>query len=91
MSARRNEIYRNPAKFGMSISEIPNPGQNKKKLIVKYKDGTTTEIGESLMVFYYDTFLKDLEIAPAYGVFRDHALLHYCRFDIQQHQRMRVR
>lgn len=83
------EIYRNPAKFGMSISEIPNPVQNKKKLAVKYKDGTTTEIGESLMVFYYDTFLKDLEIAPAYGVFRDHALLHYCRFDIQQHQRMR--
>jgi anaerobic magnesium-protoporphyrin IX monomethyl ester cyclase len=83
------EIYRNPAKFGVSITELPGSVHGKKNISVKYKAGTTTEIGESLMVYYYDTFLKDLEIAPAYGVFRDHALFHYTNFDIQAHQRKR--
>ncbi|MCP4024354.1 MAG: tetratricopeptide repeat protein [Desulfobacteraceae bacterium] len=81
-----SEIFLHPEKFDMKIefTEIDNSD-----LKVKYKDGSTTEKAAQYLKYYRDTFFKKLSVISEFGVLRDHALLYYSKFPIDQFEKGR--
>ena len=80
------EIFLNPDKFDI---EIEYTGFGHREYTVKYKKGSTGKKATKYYHYYLDSFLGKVALAPAFGIFRDHALLHYANIPLEDHEKLR--
>ncbi len=78
---RGTEIFMNPEKFGAKIEYF---GKNVNEYKATYKQGTTTPKSEKYFLHYFETFIKKTAIVYEFGIFRDHALLYYAKYPVDQ-------
>ena len=79
------EIFQNPEKFDLTIK---SKGVDSSQYLTEHKKGTTGNKGK-LYHSHYLKFLDQFAIIPIFGILRDHALLYYKEFSINELEKMR--
>jgi anaerobic magnesium-protoporphyrin IX monomethyl ester cyclase len=82
------EIYLNPEQFGIDIKHSKN---NPLEYRAIHKSGTTGKKSNLYFLHYLETFIKKIPIVYEFAFLRDHAILYYAKFPIDELEDVRKR